>query len=147
MYIEGYGDYVDLGVYDSYGWVLDFKNQGVSNRTVSDMLKHRDGPMGQYNSGITYIVVSRNCVVYGNWRNRRYESLGHGYHVEEYYIVAYFYGIIKKKLVSNIVLQVVGTKEKLKNNKLILKVNYVTCKGLKNVIFEFDVSEVKLKLK
>ena len=53
----------------------------------------------------------------------------------------------KKQFVRNKILQVVGTKEELKNNKLILKVNYVTCKGLKNVIFEFDVSEVKLKLK
>ena len=145
MYIEGYDDYVGLGVYGSYGWVLDFKNRGVSNRTVSDMLKHGDGPMGQYNSGITYIVVSRNCVVYGNWCNTRDESRRCS--VEEYYIVAYFYGIIKKQFVRNKVLQVVGTKEELKNNKLILKVNYVTCKGLKNVIFEFDVSEVKLKLK
>ena len=62
MRIEGYDDYVGLGVYDSYGWVLDFKNRGVSNRTVSEMLKCGDGPMGQYNSGIKYIVVSRNCV-------------------------------------------------------------------------------------
>ena len=142
MYIEGYDDYVGLGVYDSYGWVLDFKDQGVSNRTVSDLLKWGDGPMSQYNRGISY-VLSRNCVVYANWR---YANHGHVYGREsEYYFKVYFYGITEKQFVRNKVLQVVGTEEKFKNNKLILKVNYVTCKGLENVIFKFDVSEVKLK--
>ena len=61
----------------------------------------------------------------------------------EYYFKVYFYGITEKQFVRNKVLQVVGTEEKFKNNKLILKVNYVTCKGLENVIFKFDVSEVK----
>lgn len=142
MCIKGYDDYVNLGVYGVYGWVLDFKNQGVSNRTVSDLLKYDDGPMGQYNEGITTLIASRNCVVYSGWRNTRCG----GYEGDpEYYIRAYFYGMFSVESVPRKVLQVVDTKEEFKNNKIVLKVSYVTCKGLEDVIFEFDVSKVKLK--
>lgn len=138
--IKGYNDYVDLGVYGVYGWVLNFKNRGVSNRTVSDLLEYLDGPVGGQNGGMTnYIVVSRNCVVYGsNWYYKK---------SPEYYIRAYFYGMFDLKFVPRKILQVVGatTKKKSKNNKVILKVSYVDCKGLADVIFEFDVSEIKLK--
>lgn len=138
MYIEGYDDYVGLGVYGVYGWVLDFKDLGVSNKTVSDMLKYRDGPVGSQNGGMTnYIVVSRNCVVYGsNWHYKK---------SPEYYIRAYFYGMFDVKFVPRKILQVVGTQEKSENNKVVLKASYVDCKGLADVIFEFDVSKVKLK--
>lgn len=147
MCIKGYDDYVNLGVYGVYGWVLDFKNRGVSNRTVSDLLKYDDGPMGQYNEGITTLIASRNCVVYSGWRNTRrgrYEG------DPEYYIRAYFYGMFSMRFVPRKILQVVGAtakKEKgFKNNKVVLlKVSYVDCKGLADVTFEFDVSKVKLK--
>lgn len=142
--IKDYDDYVDLGVYGVYGWVLDFKDQGVSNRTVSDLLEYGDGPMGQYNKGITTYIASRNCVVYGNWRNTtcgRYEG------DPEYYIRAYFYGMFGIKFVPRKVLQVVRVdiRKKSKSNKVVLKVSYVDCNGLADVIFEFDVSKVKLK--
>ena len=149
--IGEYDGYVNLGCYDSYGWVLDVKNRGLSNRTVNDLLKKSSGfdfDLSPHRSGLgmtNFIVSSSNCIVYG----KNYTKLYGGREEYESLITVYYYGMFACRRVDPMILRILNCKvsqgeEGSEPTKI--EVSYISYDGEKTTLnFEFDLSKIKIK--
>jgi len=149
--IGEYNDYVSLGCYDSYGWVLDVKNQGLSDRTVNDLLKGSSGfdfdsSPSESGLGMTnFIVSSRNCIVYG----KNYTKIYFGREEYESLITVYYYGMFAYRSVDPMILRLLNcrvSRGKEGSEPTKIEVSYVAYDGEKTTLnFEFDLSKIKIK--